>query len=349
MRWISTPTFTMFLFHYLIVGMNIIFFSSKTYDQQFFTTANNLYQFNIKYLDVSLNKTTTVLAKGYEAVCVFVNDVVDEDIIKELASIGVKLIALRCAGFNNVDLKSANDSGIKVVRVPAYSPYSVAEHTLALILTLNRKTHRAYNRVKEGNFSLNGLMGFDLHGKTVGLIGLGKIGMVTARILKGFGCVVLGYDILQPKEVEEIGIEFSSLESIYTSSDIISLHCPLTPETHHIINADSIAKMKKGVMLINTSRGALIDAKAVIEGLKNEQISNLGLDVYEEEADLFFEDLSDKVIQDDIFMRLLSFNNVLITGHQAFFTSNALQKIAEITLQNIEDFKNSLPLVNEVR
>lgn len=328
--------------------MNIIFFSSKTYDQQFFTTTNNLYQFNIKYLDVSLNKTTTVLAKGYEVVCVFVNDVVDEDIIKELASIGVKLIALRCAGFNNVDLKSANDSGIKVVRVPAYSPYSVAEHTLALILTLNRKTHRAYNRVKEGNFSLNGLMGFDLHGKTVGLIGLGKIGLVTARILKGFGCVVLGYDILQPKEVEELGIEFSSLENIYASSDIISLHCPLTPQTHHIINADSIAKMKKGVMLINTSRGALIDAKAVIEGLKNEQISNLGLDVYEEEADLFFEDLSDKVIQDDIFMRLLSFNNVLITGHQAFFTSNALQKIAEITLKNIEDFKNNLPLVNEV-
>ena len=329
--------------------MNIIFFSSKNYDQQFFNATNTRYHFNIKYLEVPLNKSTSVLANGYEVVCVFVNDVVDREIISELSAIGVKLIALRCAGFNNVDLQSANEAGIKIVRVPAYSPYSVAEHTLALILTLNRKTHRAYNRVKEGNFSLNGLMGFDLHEKTVGLIGLGKIGLVTAKILKGFGCKVLGYDIHRPAEVDELGIEFTSLEKIYTSSDIISLHCPLTPETHHIINADSIAQMKKGVMLINTSRGALIDAKAVIDALKSEQISNLGLDVYEEEADLFFEDLSDKVIQDDIFMRLLSFNNVLITVHQAFFTSNALQKIAEITLQNIEDFKNNLPLINEVR
>ena len=308
--------------------MNIIFFSSKNYDQQFFNATNTRYHFNIKYLEVPLNKSTSVLANGYEVVCVFVNDVVDREIISELSAIGVKLIALRCAGFNNVDIQSANEAGIKIVRVPAYSPYSVAEHTLALILTLNRKTHRAYNRVKEGNFSLNGLMGFDLHEKTVGLIGLGKIGLVTAKILKGFGCKVLGYDIHRPAEVDELGIEFTSLEKIYTSSDIISLHCPLTPETHHIINADSIAQMKKGVMLINTSRGALIDAKAVIDALKSEQISNLGLDVYEEEADLFFEDLSDKVIQDDIFMRLLSFNNVLITGHQAFFTSNALQKIA---------------------
>ena len=329
--------------------MNIIFFSSKNYDQQFFNATNTRYHFNIKYLEVPLNKSTSVLANGYEVVCVFVNDVVDREIISELSAIGVKLIALRCAGFNNVDVQSANEAGIKIVRVPAYSPYSVAEHTLALILTLNRKTHRAYNRVKEGNFSLNGLMGFDLHEKTVGLIGLGKIGLVTAKILKGFGCKVLGYDIHRPAVVDELGIEFTSLEKIYTSSDIISLHCPLTPETHHIINADSIAQMKKGVMLINTSRGALIDAKAVIDALKSEQISNLGLDVYEEEADLFFEDLSDKVIQDDIFMRLLSFNNVLITGHQAFFTSNALQKIAEITLQNIEDFKNNLPLINEVR
>jgi D-lactate dehydrogenase len=329
--------------------MNIIFFSTKTYDKQFFTATNDRYHFKIKYLEVPLNMSTAILAKGYDAVCVFVNDIVNKEVLEELSHHAVKLIALRCAGFNNVDLKTAYALGMKVVRVPAYSPYSVAEHTLALILALNRKTHRAYNRVKEGNFSLIGLMGFDLHGKTAGLIGLGKIGMVTAKILKGFGCRVLGYDVHHPKEADELGVEFTSLENIYSSSDIISLHCPLTPETHHIINADSIVKMKKGVMLINTSRGALIDAKAVIAALKKEQISNLGLDVYEEEADLFFEDLSDKVIQDDIFMRLLSFNNVLVTGHQAFFTSNAMQNIADITLQNIEDFKNNQPLVNEVK
>ncbi|WP_187263826.1 2-hydroxyacid dehydrogenase [Pontibacter beigongshangensis] len=329
--------------------MNVIFFSSKAYDKQFFQEANQQHGFALNFMEMPLTTATAILAKGHEVVCVFVNDTVSADILQVLAEQGVKLIALRSAGFNNVDLKAAAAVGIKVVRVPAYSPFSVAEHTIALILTLNRKTHRAYNRVKEGNFSLNGLMGFDLYGKTAGLIGLGKIGLCTARILKGFGCRVLGYDMVETEEQREIGIEFSSLDRLYRESDIVSLHCPLTPQTYHIINEDAISKMKKGVMLINTSRGALVDTKAVIVGLKSEQISNLGLDVYEEEADLFFEDLSNKVIQDDVFMRLLSFNNVLITGHQAFFTSNALQSIAEVTLQNIADFAANRELENEVQ
>lgn len=328
--------------------MNVVFFSSKNYDQQFFSQANTRYNFNLSYLEVPLNKNTAVLASGYDVVCVFVNDIVDQEVLQELANQGVRLVALRSAGYNHVDLKAAQALGIKVVRVPAYSPYSVAEHTLALILTLNRKTHRAFNRVREGNFALHGLMGFDLNGKTVGLIGLGKIGLVTAKILKGFGCTVLGYDVQKTAEMDELGIVFTDLEHLYEASDIISLHCPLTPDTYHLINADTIAKMKKGVMLINTSRGALVDTRAVIEALKQEHIGHLGVDVYEEEADLFFEDLSDRVIQDDVFMRLLSFNNVLITGHQAFFTSNALKSIAEITLQNIADFGNHQTLINEV-
>lgn len=327
----------------------ILFFSTKTYDQQFFTAANREFGFELKFLEVPLNKSTAVLAEGCEVVCVFVNDIVSAEVLQKLFEQGVRLIALRCAGYNNVDLKAAEALGVKVVRVPAYSPFSVAEHTIALMLTLNRKTHRAYNRVKEGNFALQGLMGFDLHGKTVGLIGLGKIGLATARILKGFGCRVIGYDIATPAEAESIGIELNDLDFLYEHSDIISLHCPLTPETYHIINEESLRKMKNGIMLINTSRGALIDSKAVIEGLKQEHISYLGLDVYEEEGDLFFEDLSNKVIKDDVFMRLLSFNNVLITGHQAFFTSNALEKIAGTTLENIREFEKGSSLQNEVK
>lgn len=328
--------------------MNVLFFSAKPYDIHFFNQANQEHAHQLTFLEVPLNQNTAALIKGEEAVCVFVNDTVDAAVLQIMATAGVKVIVLRCAGYNNVDLRMAQELGITVVRVPAYSPYAVAEHTLALILTLNRKTHRAYNRVREGNFALSGLMGFDLHGRTVGLIGLGKIGLVTARILKGFGCRVLGYDISKSNEAEEIGVEFTDLDSVYSQSDIISLHCPLTPQTFHLINAESLGKMKDGVMLINTSRGAIIDTKAVIEGLKNEKISYLGLDVYEEEGDLFFEDLSDKVIQDDTFMRLLSFNNVLITGHQAFFTTDALQSIAQITLQNISDFEAGKPLPNEV-
>jgi D-lactate dehydrogenase len=329
--------------------MKIIFFSAKPYDEQFFRAKNQDYGFTLRFLEPHLNLTTAILAQGYDAVCVFVNDAVSAEVLKALQVQGIRLLVLRCAGYNNVDLKAAAAAGITVVRVPAYSPHSVAEHTLALILALNRKTHRAYNRVKEGNFSLHGLLGFDLFGKTVGLIGLGQIGLVTARILKGFGCRVLGYDLHPSAEAEALGLEFPGLDQLYAQSDILSLHCPLTPQTYHLINRESIALMKKGVMLINTSRGALIDTQAVIEGLKKEQISYLGLDVYEEEGDLFFEDLSNKVIQDDAFMRLLSFNNVLITGHQAFFTSNALESIAAVSLQNIADFQNNQPLKNEVK
>lgn len=328
--------------------MKVTFFNSKVYDQQFFQSENSHYGHQFNFLEVPLNEHTAVLGKGGEAVCVFVNDMVNAQVLQQLAEAGVKLIALRCAGFNNVDLQAAAKLGIKVVRVPAYSPYAVAEHTLALILTLNRKTHRAYNRVREGNFALHGLVGFDLHGRTAGLIGLGKIGLVTARILKGFGCRVIAYDIRESEEARAAGIEFTSLENLYQQSDIVSLHCPLTPQTFHLINEASIAKMKDGVMLINTSRGAIIDTKAVIDGLKTEKIRYLGLDVYEEEGDLFFEDLSDKVIKDDVFMRLLSFNNVLITGHQAFFTTDALESIAHITLQNITDFEQGKALENEV-
>ncbi|MHA6247414.1 2-hydroxyacid dehydrogenase [Pontibacter sp. CAU 1760] len=329
--------------------MKVAFFSTKKYDKQFFSEANDAFGHHLDFLEVPLNAHTAMLAKGYEAVCVFVNDQVGKEVLQVLAQQGVKVIALRCAGFNNVDLKAAAEMHIRVVRVPAYSPYSVAEHTLALILTLNRKTHRAYNRVKEGNFALNGLMGFDLHGKKVGLIGLGKIGLVTADILKGFGCEVLGYDISVVPEATEIGVRRVELDTLFAESDIISLHCPLTPETKHLIDNASLQKMKQGVMLINTSRGALIDTRAVIGALKTEKISYLGLDVYEEEASLFFEDKSESVIQDDVFMRLLSFNNVLITGHQAFFTQEALQGIASTTLQNLTDFEAGRPLQNEVK
>lgn len=327
--------------------MNVTFFNAKPYDQQFFEEANREYGHALEFLEVPLNAHTAVLARG-EAVCVFVNDVANAEVLRLLAAAGVRVLALRCAGFNNVDLKTAAKLGLTVVRVPAYSPYAVAEHTLALILTLNRKTHRAYNRVREGNFALNGLMGFDLHGRTVGLIGLGKIGLVTAGILKGFGCRVLGYDSNPNPEAEALGVEFTALDTLYAQSDIVSLHCPLTPQTFHLINEESIGKMKDGVMLINTSRGAIIDTKAVVQGLKCEKIKYLGLDVYEEEGDLFFEDLSGKVIQDDVFMRLLSFNNVLITGHQAFLTTDALRNIAHVTLRNISDFEQQRELTNQL-
>ncbi|MCM4159927.1 2-hydroxyacid dehydrogenase [Antarcticibacterium flavum] len=328
--------------------MKTLFFSAKQYDKNSFTDQNKTHNFQLEFVEEPLNRHTAVLAKGFDAICIFVNDSANAEVLDVLAEQGVKLIALRSAGYNHVDLSKAKELGIKVVRVPAYSPYSVAEHTVALILTINRKTHRAYNRVREGNFSLNGLMGFDLHGKTVGLIGLGKIGVCTAKILLGFGCKVLGYDVEEQEEVKQLGVEYSSLDNLYLKSDIISLHCPLTPDTHHIIDSSSIAKMKKGVMLINTSRGALVDTQAVIDGLKSEYIKYLGIDVYEEEADLFFEDLSDKVIKDDVFMRLLSFNNVLITGHQAFFTEEAMREISRVTLGNIASFERGGEVENEV-
>ena len=329
--------------------MEIAFFSTKPYENPFFAEAAQPYGYKFRFLEARLDAHTAGLAKGAEAACIFVNDKADAAAIEALAQAGIRIIALRCAGYNNVDLKACQQAGIRVVRVPAYSPHSVAEYTIALILTLNRKTHRAYNRVKEGNFSLDGLMGFDLHGRTAGLVGLGKIGTVTAQILKGFGCRVLGFDVVQDEEAVRIGVEYTDMERLLAESDIISLHCPLTPKTRHIINESTIARMKHGVMVINTGRGALIDAKAAIAGLKSEKIGYLGLDVYEEEGDLFFEDLSSTIIQDDVFMRLSTFPNVLITGHQAFFTKNALHNIAETTLQNLQEFEQQKPLTNEVK
>ncbi|GAB3254249.1 2-hydroxyacid dehydrogenase [Larkinella harenae] len=328
--------------------MNVTVFSTKPYDITFFEQTNAAFGFNLRFLKVPLDETTAELVTDSPVACLFVNDQANATVIGKLAEQGVKLLALRCAGFNNVDLDAARQHGIQVMRVPAYSPYSVAEHTIALILGLNRKTHRAYNRVKEGNFALDGLMGFDLYGRTVGLLGLGKIGKVTAQILRGFGCRLLGFDVVEDEEARQIGIEYVSLQELLSQSDIISLHCPLTPQTHHIINSKTLQLMKKGVMLINTGRGALIDTQAAIENLKSGQIGYLGLDVYEEESHLFFEDLSDTIIQDDVFMRLLTFPNVLITGHQAFFTRNALHGIAETTCQNIQAFFQGRPSGNEV-
>jgi len=282
-------------------------------------------------------------------VSAFVNDRLDAPVLELLAKGGTKLIALRCAGFNNVDLNAANQLGIKVVRVPAYSPYAVAEHTVGLMLALNRKLYRAYNRIREGNFSLNGMLGFDIHGKTVGIIGAGRIGRLVGKMLKAFGCRVLIYDPYECEACKELGIEQVELETIWQASDMISLHCPLTPETNHIIDAQSIAKMKPGVMLINTGRGGLMDAGALIEGLKSKQIGYLGMDVYEKEGALFFEDHSCEIIQDDQFERLLTFPNVLITGHQAYFTEEALTHIAETTAENIHAYIEGRELVNEVK
>lgn len=329
--------------------MSIIVFSNKIYDQTHFEVANRDYDFKIKYVEAKLTAETAKLAQGYSVVCVFVNDICDEEVITLLAHHGVKIIALRCAGFNNVDLDSAVKNNICVVRVPEYSPYAVAEHAIALMMSLNRKTHRAHNRVREGNFSLQGLIGFDMHGKTAGIIGTGIIGEIAAKILKnGFGCQVLAYDIHQKPELTKLGVEYVSLQELLQGSDIISLHCPLNPQTQHIINENAISSMKDGCMLINTSRGGLIDTAAVIEGLKSRKIGYLGIDVYEEEADMFFEDLSSEFIEDDVFARLLTFPNVLITGHQAYFTEEALYNISKTTLENIKEINEAGKCQNAV-
>lgn len=317
--------------------MKILIYSTKRWVQEYFNSANSTGRFELKYTEARLQPDTAALAKGYDGVCIFVNDNADAEAINALADNGVKFIALRCAGFNNVDLRAAESRGIQVVRVPAYSPYAVAEHAVALLLTLNRKLHRAYGRVREGNFALDGLMGFDLHGKTVGVVGTGAIGSIYARIMLGFGCVVLASDQFPKEELQASGVKYVPIEELYGQSDIVCLHCPLTPETHHLINESTIRQMKPGVTIVNTSRGALVNSLAVIEGLKSGQIGGVALDVYEEESDLFFEDLSDEVIQDDVFVRLQTFPNVLITAHQAFFTREAVSNIAETTLQNIGD------------
>jgi D-lactate dehydrogenase len=295
-----------------------------------------------------LTPDTINLAGDDPCVCVFVHDQLNHTVIKALHNKGVKLIALRCAGFNNVDLKAAKEFGITVVRVPAYSPEAVAEHAIGLMLSLSRKIHRAYNRVREGNFSLNGLLGFELHKKTIGIVGTGRIGTALARILTGFGAKVIATDIAPCEACNELGVEYVSFDELCQRSDVISLHCPLTPDTYHLVNQQAIELMQHNVMIINTSRGAVIDTQAVIKGLKQNKIGYLGLDVYEQEEHLFFEDLSDKVITDDVFERLLTFPNVLITGHQAFFTEEAMINIAHTTLQNISCFEQGKPCATQI-
>ncbi|BAY65184.1 D-lactate dehydrogenase [Calothrix brevissima NIES-22] len=329
--------------------MKVAVFSTKAYDRQFLEAANNPKQHDLVFFEPRLNRDTAILAAGFPAVCAFVHDQVDASTLEILASHGTHLIALRCAGFNNVDLKTAAALGITVVRVPAYSPYGVAEHAVGLILSLNRKIHRAYNRVREGNFSLDKLLGFNLNGRTVGIIGTGKIGLILGQIMKGFGCHLLAYDVFRNPELEAIGGKYVELPELFANSDIISLHCPLTEDTYHLINEQAIAHMKPGIMIINTSRGALIDTEAVIAGLKSGQIGYLGVDVYEQESELFFEDLSDEIIQDDVFQYLTTFPNVLITGHQAFFTEEALRNISEATISNITDIEKGRPCQNEIR
>src|SRR4030095_5359589 len=329
--------------------MKVAFFSTKSYDREYFDQVNSDGHFQFSYFEAALNTATAALAKGHNAVCLFVNDKADKQTIEQLASNGIRLIALRCAGFNNVDLEAASKNNIEIVRVPAYSPEAVAEHAVALILTLNRKTHKAYNRVRESNFSLENLTGFNLHGKTVGVIGTGKIGQSFCRIMLGFGCKILAYDKFTSEEMIKAGVRYCALDDMLAQSDIISLHCPLVPETQHLINNKAFSKMKKGAMLINTSRGAVIDTADAIEALKKGQLGYFGLDVYEQEEKLFFKDLSEKIIADDVITRLISFPNVLITSHQGFFTKEALEQIAMITLKNIGDFEKGLPLENEVR
>ncbi len=317
--------------------MRVACFSTKNWVRDSFEKANEDGAHDITFLEAGLDGTTVSLSNGHRAVCVFVNDVVDAEVLQGLADRGVTCIALRCAGFNNVDVQKAYELGITVVRVPAYSPHAVAEHALGMMLALNRRYHRAFNRIREQNFSLEGLLGFDVHGKTIGVIGTGKIGRVFCELIRGFGCRILAHDKYPDGELEEAGVEYVAVQSLYEESDIISLHCPLTHETHHMINEAAIGSMKDAVMILNTSRGALIDTGAVIDGLKSGRIGYLGLDVYEEEEDLFFEDLSDQVIQDDTFVRLQTFPNVLITAHQAFFTREAINNIAQVTLGNLTE------------
>lgn len=318
--------------------MRTAVFSTKPYDRDSLQEANVGINHDLVFFEPRLTKETVALASGCAAVCAFVNDDLGHDTLNALADIGVHLVALRCAGFNHVDVATARSRGIVVARVPNYSPHAVAEHCVALILALNRKTHRAYNRVRENNFSLAGLLGFDLYGKTVGVIGTGNIGTCFARIMIGFGCRVVAVDPTPNATCADMGVEYVSIDELFGVSDIVALHCPLTPETRHLINAHSIQQMKPGVMLINTSRGLLVDTHAVIAALKSHAIGNLGLDVYEEESDLFFEDRSNVVLDDDIFGRLLNFPNVLVTGHQAFFTIEALRNIAETTIANVTAF-----------
>jgi D-lactate dehydrogenase len=330
------------------MAYKIALFDSKPYDKEFFDKAELSSLFELRYYPVKLNAETVALAKGADAVCAFVNDDLSAPVIDALILQGVKLVAMRCAGYNNVDLKYAYGK-LHVVRVPAYSPYAVAEHAISLLMTLNRKVHKAYNRTREGNFTLNGLLGFDLHGKTAGVVGTGRIGKVAAEILKGFGMEVLVSDVYPDQAwAAQKGMRYVGLDEIYSACQVISLHCPLTPESRHMINDQSIAAMREGVIVINTGRGALVDTKALIAGLKSGKIGGAGLDVYEEEDKYFFEDFSHSGIDDDVLARLLTFPNVLVTAHQAFFTEEAMSAIAATTLGNARDFLEKGVLPNEI-
>lgn len=329
--------------------MRVAVFSAKPYDVTFLTAANRERGHDLQFLEARLLRATAGLAAGSPAVCPFVNDVVDAEVLTRLAAQGTRLVALRSAGYNNVDLAAAARFGVTVTRVPAYSPHAVAEHTITLILALNRKVHRAWARVREGNFSLDGLLGFDLAGRTAGVVGTGKIGVVVVRILAGFGCRVLAFDPMPSPECLALGASYVSLPELLAASDIVTLHCPLTPETRHLVDAAALERMKPGAMLINTGRGALVDTPAVVEALKSGRLGYLGLDVYEEEGPLFFEDRSWRVLQDDVFARLLTFPNVLVTGHQGFFTAEALTAIAETTLEAVTEFERGQAPANAVR
>jgi len=320
--------------------MKVAVFSTRPYDRLFLEEANGG-RHVLRFFETRLDERTTALADGMDAVCIFVNDQADAPVLESLAARGIKHIALRCAGFNNVDLPTARRLGLIVSRVAAYSPYAVAEHTLAMMLALNRKLHRAYNRVREGNFALDGLLGFDMCGRTAGIVGTGKIGAVVTKLLAGFGCKLLGYDVMENPECLALGMRYKHLDTLLAESDIVTLHCPLTRENHHLIDAKALRLMRDGVMLINTSRGGLLDTRAVIAGLKSGKIGALGLDVYEEEQDLFFEDRSGHIILDDVFSRLLTFPNVLITGHQAFFTRDAIGNIASTVIENLAESEAS--------
>lgn len=328
----------------------IVFFGAKSYDRESFDKVNEKFGFELKYFKAHPTLDNVSLTQGATAVCVFVNDPVNADIVRAMADHGVKLIALRCAGYNNVDLQAAAEVGIRVVRVPAYSPHAIAEYALALMLAADRHIPRAVTRTRDGNFSLQGLLGFDLYGKTLGVIGTGKIAKVLVRMLSGFGMTILGYDPYPDEEFALVNaMQYVTLDELFQRSDIITLHCPLTPETRYVINAESIAKMKDGVMIVNTGRGQLIDTNALIEGLKSRKVGSAALDVYEEEGNYFYEDTSDAVIVDDTLARLLSFNNVYVTSHQAFFTREALHNIANTTLRNVKDFIEGKSLINEVK
>lgn len=331
------------------MSYKIAVFDAKSYDEAIFNEINSKYDFELMFYKEHLDYHNVILASGADAVCIFVNAVADKRVIHKLKELGVKLIALRCAGFNNVDIAAASNYEIPVVRVPEYSPHAIAEHTLALMLCLNRKVHRAFLRTKENNFALNGMMGFDMYGKTVGVIGTGKIGRTVISVLKGLGMNILAYDLYPNLEfAEKEHIKYVTLDELYRSSDVITLHCPLTPETEYLICDESISKMKEGVMIINTGRGKLINTKDLIEGLVTRKIGYAGLDVYEEEGAFFYEDFSDKIMTDEVLARLLSFNNVIVTSHQAFFTKEAMLNIATTTMENIKSYFAGEVLVNEV-